>query len=226
VKNAPVGFFDSGVGGRSVLAEFSRLCPREKTVYLADTDNCPYGNRSEDEVRALSAACAEKLIAAGCKMVVVACNTASAAALEHLRALFPATPFVGMEPAVKPAAERTKSGIIAVLATRGTFNGRLYRETLARHCAGVRVIESVADEFVRLVESGDTSSAKAEEAVRSRIEPLVAAGADQIVLGCTHFPHLKKLIEKTAAERAAVVDPSEAVALRAKSVLVSRRLLA
>ena len=202
-----------------MLEAFRRLCPHERTVYLADTENCPYGNRSEDEVRELSSAMAEKLIARGCKLIVIACNTASAAALEHLRRRFPSVPFVGMEPAIKPAAENTKSGIIAVLATRGTFDGRLYRNTLARCAAGIKVIESLADEFVELVERGETSGEKAEAAVRKRILPLIEAGADQIVLGCTHFPHLKPLMEKVAGGSAAIVDPSEAVSQQIRRVL-------
>jgi glutamate racemase len=151
--------------------------------------------------------------------VVVACNTASAAALEHLRKTFPDTSFVGMEPAVKPALERTKTKKIAVLATRGTFNGKLYRNTLGRLQGDVTVIEEVADEFVELVEAGDTSGPNAEKIVAGKIEPLLRAGVDQIVLGCTHFPHLKSVIEKIAAGRAEVVDPSAAVAERARNIL-------
>jgi glutamate racemase len=215
----PVGFFDSGIGGRSVLDAFRRIAPGERTVYLADTENCPYGNRPEPEIKRLASACAQKLIAMGCPLVVVACNTASAAALEHLRKTFPDTSFVGMEPAVKPALERTKTKKIAVLATRGTFNGKLYRNTLGRLQGDVTVIEEVADEFVELVEAGDTSGPNAEKIVAGKIEPLLRAGVDQIVLGCTHFPHLKSVIEKIAAGRAEVVDPSAAVAERARNIL-------
>ncbi|MBP3406109.1 MAG: glutamate racemase [Kiritimatiellae bacterium] len=214
-----VGFFDSGVGGRCVLEAFRRLCPDEPTVYVADSENCPYGNKPPEEIVRLSKRIAADLIGRGCEVVVVACNTATAAAIDELRSEWPDVPFVGMEPAVKPAALGSKSGIVGVLATRGTFNGRLYRETSSRVSDTVRIIECIADEFVDLVERGVVSGAEAEDAVRSRIEPLIAAGADRIVLGCTHFPHLKHLMENVADGRAEIVDPSDAVARRIAEVL-------
>lgn len=214
-----VGFFDSGVGGRCVLDAFRRLCPDEPTVYVADSENCPYGNKPPEEIVRLSKRIAADLIGRGCEVVVVACNTATAAAIDELRSEWPDVPFVGMEPAVKPAALGSKSGIVGVLATRGTFNGRLYRETSSRVSDTVRIIECIADEFVDLVERGVVSGAEAEDAVRSRIEPLIAAGADRIVLGCTHFPHLKHLMENVADGRAEIVDPSDAVARRIAEVL-------
>lgn len=225
MNDNPVGFFDSGVGGRCILNAFRKLCPGEKTVYIADSKNCPYGNKPPEEIIRLSEANVKKLLAKKCKMVVVACNTATAAAIDYLRAKYPEIPFVGLEPAVKPAVLHSKSGVVAVLATQGTFNGRLYRETTARFAKGVTVLAVVADEFVSMVEHGETRGAKSEAAVRKRIAPLLAAGADHIVLGCTHFPHLKALIEKVAAGRAAVIDPSEAVARQAKRVLERRGLL-
>ena len=226
----PVGFFDSGIGGTCILEAFRRLCPDERTVYIADSRNCPYGNKPPEEIIRLSEANVRKLLAKRCKMIVVACNTATAAAIDYLRAKYPQVPFVGLEPAIKPAALRSKTGIVAVLATQGTFNGRLYRETSARCAKGVTILATVADEFVELVERAAVPGTvtidrrrlltkRAERIVRAKIEPLIAAGADHIVLGCTHFPHLKPLIEKIAAGRAAVVDPSEAVARQAKRVL-------
>jgi glutamate racemase len=158
-------------------------------------------------------------------MIVVACNTATAAAIDVLRTHHPNIPFIGLEPAVKPAALKSKSGVVGVLATAGTFNGRLYRETKARFAKGVNVIAAVADEFVTLVEKGETTGKRAESLVRAKLEPLLAAGADHIVLGCTHFPHLKPLMEKIAAGRAEIVDPSEAVARQAKRVLQRLGLL-
>lgn len=221
-----VGFFDSGLGGLCILEAFKKECPSESTVYIADSANCPYGNRSGEEIIALSDANVQKLLDAGCKMIVVACNTASAAALEFLRSKYPDIPFVGIEPAIKPAAMESKSGVVGVLATAGTFSGRLYNETKAKFAKNVTVIATVADEFVDLVEKGMTSGEEAEEIVRRKIEPLIAAGCDKIVLGCTHFPHLRHLIEKVAADRAEIVEPSRAVALRAKSVLEARGLTA
>jgi len=228
----PVGFFDSGVGGTCILEAFRRLCPDVPTHYIADTEHCPYGNRPPEEIVCLSEANVRRLLAKGCKVIVVACNTATAAAIDHLRQTYPAVPFVAIEPAVKPAALRSKTGVVAVLATQGTFNGRLYRETSARFAKGVTVLATVADEFVTLVEKAvrpgtievdpkRLQTATVEKTVRRRIEPLLAAGADHIVLGCTHFPHLKPVIEKVAAGRATVVDPSEAVARQVRRLLAS-----
>lgn len=224
VRRRPVGFFDSGVGGRCILEAFRRICPDEETRYIADSENCPYGNRPEEEITALSDACVRRLLAEKCKLIVVACNTATAAAIDYLREKYPDVPFVGLEPAVKPAVLNSKSAVVAILATQGTFNGRLYRETTARFAKDTVVIAEVADEFVTMVERGETSGAEAEAAVRRRIEPLIAAGADHIVLGCTHFPHLKELIAKVADGRAEIVDPSDAVARRVKAVLEERGL--
>ncbi len=219
-----MGFFDSGVGGTCILNAFKRLCPDEETVYIADSKNCPYGNKPADEIIRLSEANVKKLLKKGCKMIVVACNTATAAAIDYLRAKYPRIPFVGIEPALKPAALRSKTGVVGVLATAGTFHGRLYNETKAKFAKNVTVIAAQADEFVTIVEEtvgrGRTPDGpKIEEAVRAKVEPLLKAGADKIVLGCTHFPHLKPVIEKVCAGRAEVIDPSEAVARQAKRVL-------
>ena len=222
----PVGFFDSGVGGTCILDAFRRLCPAESTVYIADSANCPYGSRPPEEIVRLSEANVEELLSHGCKAVVVACNTATAAAIDHLRRSHPDMPFVGLEPAVKPAALRSRTGVVGVLATEGTFGGRLYNETKGKFARDVMVIATVADEFVALVERGETSGPAAEDAVRSRIAPLLDAGCDMIVLGCTHFPHLRPLMEKVAAGRAAILDPSDAVARQARRVLESRGILA
>jgi len=222
----PVGFFDSGVGGMCILDAFRRLCPAESTVYIADSANCPYGNRPAEEIVRLSEANVEELLSRGCKAVVVACNTATAAAIDYLRRRYADIPFVGLEPAVKPAALRSRTGVVGVLATEGTFGGRLYNETKEKFARDVVVIATVADEFVALVERGETSGPAAEAAVRARLTPLIDAGCDMIVLGCTHFPHLRPLMEKVAAGRAAILDPSDAVARQARRVLESRGLLA
>ena len=221
----PVGFFDSGVGGRCVLDAFRRLCPGEETVYIADTAHCPYGNRPQEEIIRLSEDCVRRLLGRGCKLVVVACNTATAAAIDFLRGTHPEVPFVGMEPALKPAVRTTRTGVVGVLATAGTFRGRLYRGTKERYAGGVRVISVVADEFVEFVERGETEGSGVEKAVRARIEPLLEAGADRIVLGCTHFPHLRPVIERVCDGRAEVLDSSEAVARQARRVLASHGLL-
>ena len=273
-SDGAVGFFDSGLGGLCILDAFVALCPNESTVYIADSANCPYGNRPADEIVRLSRANTEELLSRGCKMVVVACNTATAAAIDTLRAEWPDVPFIGIEPALKPAALESKTGIVGVLATAGTFGGRLYRETKAKFAKDVTVIATVADEFVEIVESlrvglgsdrvglgsdrvgigsnrvevgsdrvglesatlNDTKltlidsketlyDAKVISTVRSKIEPLLNAGCDRIVLGCTHFPHLKPVIEKVCAGRAEVIDPSDAVARQAWRVLARLGLL-
>ncbi len=243
-SSAPVGFFDSGLGGLCILDAFKRLCPDEPTVYLADSANCPYGSRPPEDILRLSRANVRKLREAfGCKLIVVACNTATAAAIDALRRDDPDFPFVGIEPALKPAALQSETGVVGVLATEGTFGGRLYNETKAKFAKEIEVVAAVADEWVGLVErrglaavrcrppegvpaSGGAWPADAERIVRARIEPLLAADCDRLVLGCTHFPHLKPLIEKIAAGRAVVVDPSEAVARQARRVLSGRGLRA
>ena len=223
-----VGFFDSGFGGLNVLRAFRRICPEVPTEYIADSENCPYGNRSPEEIIRLSDANVKKLLAKGCGIVVVACNTATAAAIDYLRAKYPEVPFVGIEPAIKPAALKSKSGVVGVLATAGTFHGRLYNETKARFAKDVTVLAVVADEFVLEVESlGEAGLAGAsaaglariERIVRRRIDPLLAAGADKIVLGCTHFPTLRPVIERICGGRADVIDPSDAVARQIRKLV-------
>ena len=220
-----IGFFDSGVGGLSVWRAVAELLPDESTDYISDAANCPYGGRSREEILFLARRHVRTLLARGAKLVVVACNTATAAAVDDLRAEWPDVPFVGLEPAVKPAALRSKTGVVGVLATKGTFQGRLYRETSARYAAGARVVTRVADDFVSLVERGVLDGPEVEEAVRAHITPLLESGVDQIVLGCTHFPFLKPVIERVAAGRASVIDPSAAVALQVKRVLTARGAL-
>ncbi len=242
-----VGFFDSGVGGTCILRAFQKLCPDVPTEYIADSAHCPYGNRPADEIIRLSVANTEELLRRGCGIVVVACNTATAAAIDYLRANYPETSFVGIEPATKPAALRSKTGVVGVLATAGTFHGRLYNETKAKFAKNVTVLAVVADEFVEIVEKwkggkvekgkwesgkvekwkgaeedvpmSEALRARAERVVRAKVEPLLKAGADRIVLGCTHFPHLKPVIEQVCAGRAEVIDPSAAVARQIQRVL-------
>ena len=223
-----VGFFDSGIGGTCILRAFKKLCPDVETVYIADSKNCPYGNKPTEEIIRLSEANVKKLLKKHCKLIVIACNTATAAAIDYLRAKYPQVPFVGLEPAIKPAALRSKTGVVGVLATAGTFHGRLYNETKAKFAKNVTVLAVQADEFVTEVEKlrgceveklRGARAERIEKMVRLRIEPLLKAGADKIVLGCTHFPHLKPVIEKVCAGRAEVIDPSEAVARQAKRIL-------
>jgi glutamate racemase len=200
--------------------------PAEHVIYLADQEHVPYGPRSIEEVRAFTVEMARFLIERDAKLVVVACNTASAAALHHLRESFPDTPFVGMEPAVKPAARDTKSGVIGVIATEATFQGELYASVVGRFAQEVRVETRACPEFVRLAEAGETDTPAARAAVQRCLAPLLEAGIDQLVLGCTHFPFLKDAIQAEIGSGVTVVDPSPAVARQIGRVLAERALLA
>lgn len=224
--NNPIGFFDSGIGGLCVRDAVRELLPGESTYYIADSANCPYGPKPPEVILARSRELTRELLGHNCKIIVIACNTATAAAIDTLRAEWSDVPFIGMEPAVKPAVLQSKSGIVGVLATEGTFHGRLYRETSARFAKNVTVIACVADEFVQLVERGETTGEYAESVVRAKVEPLLAAGADHLVLGCTHFPHLAPLLEKVSAGHAVLVDPAPAVAAQVKRILQIRHLCA
>ena len=216
-----VGFFDSGIGGLSVWREAVRLMPRLDTVYIADTANCPYGGRDTEFVRGRARALTEELVAKGCGMVVVACNTATAAAIDVLRSEFD-IPFVGMEPAVKPAALASRSHIVGVLATPGTLRGRLFRATSERVSANTRILVRQVSRWVEAVERGDIAPEGATlEMVRRDISPLLEAGADSLVLGCTHFPFLSEAIRKVAGDGVALYDPAPAVARRIRSLLGS-----
>jgi glutamate racemase len=231
-KEIKVGFFDSGVGGLSILRAFKKLCPTVPVEYLADKENAPYGNRSAEEVLRLSENNARELLERGCDVIVVACNTATAAAINYLREWRKDIPFVGVEPAVKPAALYTKTGVVGVLATAGTLNGRLFNETKERFAKGVVVLATVADEFVeeaeKLAGSSPDSVDKEERArilnvVKAKVEPLLNAGTDVIVLGCTHFPLLNPLIAEACEGRAQVIDPSDAVARRIRAVVEEQK---
>lgn len=212
------GFFDSGVGGVSVARAFLRLRPAAPVLYTADWTFCPYGDRPDAEIRARALEIGGALLGEhGCAMLVVACNSASAVALEALRAAHPGVPVVGMEPAVKPAAAMSRTGCVGILATAHTLRGRLFRETAARHAAGVRVETAVGEGFVELAEAGDVSSPAARATAARVLAPLLAARCDPIVLGCTHYPLLLPLL-RAVAPGARFLDPAEAVARRAAAV--------
>ncbi len=221
----PIGVLDSGVGGLSILRELRAQLPAEDVIYVADQAHIPYGTRPIEQVRTFTVGVARFLIEQGVKLIVVACNTASAAALYRLRELFPQLPFVGMEPAVKPAARDTRTGVIGVIATETTFQGELYASVVGRFAQGVRVETRACPEFVRLAEAGDTQSPQAHQAVRQCLQPLLAAGIDQLVLGCTHFPFLKETIQAETGPDVTIVDPSPAVARQAGRVLEGRGAL-
>ncbi len=220
--SSPLGFFDSGVGGLSVQRVVQRELPHEDLIYFADQKYCPYGPRPAEEIRALSQRVVEFLLAQNCKAIVVACNTASAAALEHLRETWPRLPFIGMEPAVKPAARDSHTRTIGVLATRGTFQGQLFQRTRERHASEVEVLTVYPPDWVDRVERGEIDSPETEASVRQVLQPLLEAHADELALGCTHYPFLTPLIQKIAGDRVNVIDPSEAVARQTLRVLRAR----
>ncbi len=208
--------FDSGVGGLSVLSEIRKRLPSADLLYVADRARAPYGTRSLDEVEAISAGVADWLIDRGATCLVVACNTASAAALDTLRALHPDLPIVGMEPAVKPAVLASKTGRVAVFATAATFQGRLFASVVDRFAAGVEVLTRACPEWVELVERGKVEGPEVETAISSVVHPVVAEGADVVVLACTHFSFLGPTISQSSGLE--VVDPASAVAAQTARV--------
>lgn len=221
---APVGVFDSGVGGLSVLRELRRLLPDEDFLYYADSAHCPYGGKPLVEIQARAAAITEELLAAGCKLIVVACNTATIAAVEHLRANYP-VPFVGMEPAVKPACALTRSGVVGVLATGAALGGEKFHRLVAQHAAGVRVITQPCPGLVECVEGGELDGPRVVELVERYVRSLVRSGADVIVLGCTHYPFLRPVVQDVAGPGVTLLDTGEAVARQARRLLERDGLL-
>lgn len=212
-RDAPVGVFDSGVGGLSVLRHVRDLLPAEALLYVADHAWCPYGPRPDGEIRERAGVLTDWLVRQGAKAVVVACNTATAVAVAELRRRHePAIPIIGMEPAVKPAAAATRNGIVGVLATAGTLASTRYSALLARFAADIEVVSRPSPELVALVEAGDIDSPLARARVAHCLAPLLAAGADTVILGCTHFPPLRPLIEEQAGPTVAVIDTGSAVA--------------
>ncbi|AZI41580.1 glutamate racemase [Deinococcus psychrotolerans] len=220
----PIGVFDSGMGGLSVLGELRRALPHQDFVYLADTAHVPYGSRTEAEVRTLTTACTDWLRQQGCAGAVIACNTASAFSLDFLRARYGHTfPIVGLVPALKPAVAATQSGTVAVLATPVTLRGALLEEVIQQFAvpAGVRVLRLSHPDLVPLVEVGEADSPRMRAALREALAPAAAAEADQLVLGCTHFPFLASSIRAEFGNTFALLDSGAAVARRTVQVLGS-----
>lgn len=213
----PIGVFDSGAGGLTVLLELLKILPHERYIYFADTANCPYGTKPAQTIVELSERITNFLLNLQCKLVVVACNTATAAAIDKLRANY-RVPFIGMEPAIKPASQNTKTKSIGVLATAGTFKGRLYIETSRKYATDVNVCYQVGEGLVELVEAGKANSPEAESLLRKYITPMIDCNIDHLVLGCTHYPFLKPIIDKIVSADVTIIDPAPAVALQTKRV--------
>ena len=215
---AVIGIFDSGSGGLSVLKEIRKVLPSAHYIYYSDNAHCPYGEKSVEYIRDRARAITRLLLDKGAQVIVVACNTATGAAIATLRAEFD-IPFIGMEPAVKPAALGTKSGVIGVLATAGTLKASKYLNTKGIYQNDVRIEEHVGEGFVQLVERLELDGPEAERVVRASVQPLLDAGADTIVLGCTHYPFLRPVIERVAGPGVRVIDPAPAVARQVVKVL-------
>ena len=213
-----IGVYDSGVGGLSVWRELVKLMPDEDYVYFSDAAHCPYGPKDPSYIVERACAVTDFFLAKGCSLIVVACNTATAAAISYLRSHY-TIPFVGMEPAIKPAILHSRTGVVGVLATAGTFKGKLYLNTLARFSGDVKVIERVGEGLVETVEKGILDGPRVEELVLRCIAPMLEAGADHIVLGCTHYPFLQPVIERLAGPAVTVVNPAPAVARQARRLL-------
>lgn len=212
-----IGIFDSGIGGLSVFREIRKLLPEQGYIYYSDSAHCPYGEKSKEYIIDRARSITRRLMEMGVEIVVVACNTATAAAISTLRKEFPIR-FIGMEPAIKPAAALTKTGVVGVLATAGTLKAEKYLDTREKWAQSITVVEHTGEGFVELVEKGQTSGAEAEAVVQNSLVPLLEAGADTIVLGCTHYPFLADTIKKVAAAHGAdgnsfhLIDPAPAVA--------------
>jgi len=224
MKEAPIGIFDSGVGGLTVWHEIVRLLPAEDTLYLADSANAPYGEKSPEEILALSRKNTEWLLARGCKLVVVACNTATTNAIASLRREYPA-PFIGIEPAIKPAALHSQTGKIGVLATRGTLASDLFANTSRNYAEGIRILEQEGVGLVRLIESGVLEGPELAGRLESLLAPMLEEGIDQLVLGCTHYPFLIPALQALLPEGVKIVDCGLPVARQTRAVLEAKEWL-
>lgn len=225
MSDKPIGIFDSGIGGLSVFQEIRKQLPHENVIYLADQAHVPYGSRKISQVRAFAQGITHFLLEKEAKAIIVACNTASAAALYYLRQTFPGIPFVGMEPAVKPAAESTKSGVVGVLATPATFQGELYASVVSRFAIGIEVMQDTCPGLVTQIEKGDLNSNKTRRILEEALVPMLERGVDRVVIGCTHYPFVFPIIKAIVGPRVEVIDPAPAVARQTKNILAENKLL-
>ncbi|CAZ94943.1 glutamate racemase [Zobellia galactanivorans] len=224
MSEAPIGVFDSGVGGTSIWKEIHKLLPRERTIYLADSKNAPYGEKSQQQILELSIKNTELLMEMGCKLIVVACNTATTNAILYLRTHY-GLPFIGIEPAIKPAALNSISKVVGVLATKGTLSSSLFHSTTENHANGIKLIEQEGTGLVPLVESGNIDSKETETLLRKYIDPMLDQGMDHLVLGCTHYPYLVPVLQKIMPEGVKIIDSGEAVARQVKAILEKNAML-
>lgn len=223
-KNNPIGVFDSGVGGSSIWKEIHRLLPLENIVYLADSKNAPYGNKSSEEITTLSLKNTKKLLEFQCKIIVVACNTATTNAISTLREKY-ALPIIGIEPAIKPAALKTKSKSIGILATKGTLSSALFSQTNKEFTKDISVVEIIGEGLVPLIEAGNLDGPEIIHLLEKHTKPMINANVDYVVLGCSHYPYIIPALKKILPKHVEIIDSGEAVAKQTKTVLQSLNLL-
>jgi len=220
----PIGIFDSGVGGTSIWKELHALLPNEHTIYLADSKHAPYGDKTKDEIIALCKKNTELLLTHNCKLIVVACNTATTNAIKVLRDTYD-VPFIGIEPAIKPAALQTKTNAVGILATKGTLTSELFHKTSNLFASNVTVIEQIGEGIVRLVEDGQTSSKAMRLLLQEYLKPMLDANIDYLVLGCTHYPYLIPVLKELLPKDVKIIDSGAAVAKQTKAILEQHALL-
>jgi len=223
-SNQPIGIFDSGVGGLSIWKEIVDLLPNENTIYLADSKNAPYGQKSKQSIIDLSVKNTEYLLEKGCKIIVIACNTATTNAIDYLRGRFD-VPFIGIEPAIKPAALQTKTNAIGILATQGTLTSALFHSTSNKFTEGIEVVEQVGEGLVSLIENGEIESKEMEALLYKYLKPMLDKQIDYLVLGCSHYPFLIPQIRKVIGDKITIIDSGQAVAKQTKAVLNMDSLL-
>lgn len=219
----PIGLFDSGIGGTSIWRAIHDLLPGESTIYLADSKNAPYGKKSKEEIIALSKKNTELLLELNCKIIVVACNTATTNAIKELRASYD-VPFIGIEPAIKPAANQSKTQKIGILATKGTINSELFNTTVARF-QNTKIIEQIGHGLVDLIENGEINSPKMDLLLNNYLSPMIEENIDYLVLGCSHYPYLIPKIKKIIPNSIKIIDSGKAVARQTKNILIEKNLL-
>ncbi|MCX7546766.1 glutamate racemase [Xanthomarina sp. F1114] len=224
MSNQPIGIFDSGVGGTSIWKELNLLLPHENTIYLADSKNAPYGEKPKEEIIALSKKNIDLLLSKGCKLIVVACNTATTNAIKTLRETYN-IPIIGIEPAIKPAALQTKTKAIGILATKGTLASELFHKATDLFTNHINVVEQVGEGIVNLIESGKVNSKEMKALLQIYMKPMIEANIDYLVLGCTHYPYLIPQLLELLPEQIKIIDSGKAVALQTKAVLEQHLLL-
>jgi len=224
MNSNPIGIFDSGIGGISIYEEIHNLLPNESTIYLADSKNAPYGEKSKEEIIDFSVKNTEFLLNKGCKLIVVACNTASTNAVKYLRENYD-VPIIRVQPAIKPAAINSKTKIVGILATKGTLKSDLLFETSNKFAQGVKVIEQVGEGLVSLIESGKIHSLEMTKLLEKYVNPMIEKNIDYLVLGCTHYPFLIPQIKKIVGEKIIILDSGEAIARQTKVILKQENLI-